>query len=206
MLLGSQLGGRSRFRARPTVAGSAVFVSQRALARALRSAALSVDGIAAVSVRVRRRRAVVRPRLRARVSYGAIPQLKAALSRSLDGFDLLRPPRIVIEPTAARRRGRRRHRAVARIPAAAGAAGPPTPAAGTPRSGAMQSGWGASAARPVAGRPVAGRAVAGRAATGQPAGGQPAGGRSAGERSASGGGRSRERIRQGNAAGQEGRR
>ncbi|EFC81589.1 DUF6286 domain-containing protein [Parafrankia sp. EUN1f] len=119
----------------------AVYVPRSALARALRATALATDGITSVSVRVRRRRAVVRPRLRGRTSVGAVTEVRARLARTIESFELQRPPRLVVEPVVGGRprRLRRGHRGI--LPD--GAAGAPT-------------GWGTSAAR----RRVAGGAHA----------------------------------------------
>lgn len=106
LFLCARLGARSRFRTRPTTPGTAVFVPRRALVRALRQSALAVDGVSAVSVRVRRRRAVVRARLRPRTSTGVMVEARARLVRRVESFDLLRPPRLMLT-TSSERPGRR---------------------------------------------------------------------------------------------------
>ncbi|OHV46768.1 hypothetical protein BBK14_00335 [Parafrankia soli] len=106
LFLCARLGARPRFRTRPTTPGAAVFVSRRALARALRQSALAVDGVSAASARVRRRRAVVRARLRPRTSTGAVVEVRARLARRVESFDLLRPPRLMLT-TSSERLGRR---------------------------------------------------------------------------------------------------
>ncbi|ONH57985.1 hypothetical protein CcI49_23935 [Frankia sp. CcI49] len=159
LLLGSRAGGRPRFQARPTTSGAsgasssrasspgasvsgacasgaaaevAVYVPRSALARALRATALATDGITSVSVRVRRRRAVVRPRLRGRTSVGAVTEVRARLARTIESFELRRPPRLVVEPAVGGRPRRLRRGGRGILPD--GAAGAPT-------------GWGTSAAR-----------------------------------------------------------
>ncbi|WP_018502086.1 DUF6286 domain-containing protein [Parafrankia discariae] len=102
-----RLGVRPRLRTRTTTPGAAVFVSRRALARALRQSVLTVDGITAASVRVRRRRAVVRARLRPRTSTGAVLEARARLARRVESFDLLRPPRLTVTASSERRRSGR---------------------------------------------------------------------------------------------------
>lgn len=107
LLLGRAAGGGGRFEAHPSAAGTVMYVRRRALSRALRAAALSVDGITAASVRVRRRRAVVRTRLRPRTSAGAVAQVRSRLAGTVESFDLTRPPRLVIEVGGRAARGPR---------------------------------------------------------------------------------------------------
>ncbi|CUU58746.1 hypothetical protein Ga0074812_121123 [Parafrankia irregularis] len=128
----ASVSGASGACASGAAAEVAVYVPRSALARALRATALATDGITSVSVRVRRRRAVVRPRLRGRTSVGAVTEVRARLARTIESFELRRPPRLVLEP-AVGGRPRRLRRGSRRI-RPDGAAGAPT-------------GWGTSAAR-----------------------------------------------------------
>jgi hypothetical protein len=86
---------------RTTVPVTVTFVSRRGLTRALRAAALSVDGVSRAAVRVRRRTARVHVRIRPRTAADAPALVAAAVRRALDAFDLATPPLPVLRVSRA---------------------------------------------------------------------------------------------------------
>ncbi|MCM3923699.1 DUF6286 domain-containing protein [Frankia sp. AiPs1] len=89
-------GTPARLRTRLGCPQAGVFVDRRGLARDLRATALGVDGVERARVRVHRRVAKVRLRLRPRVA-AADPQRVAALLREeLDAFALIESPDLTV--------------------------------------------------------------------------------------------------------------
>ncbi|ONH27666.1 hypothetical protein CcI156_07380 [Frankia sp. CcI156] len=97
--LGARRGTPSRLAVRRGCAQTIVFVERRGVARALRSAALTVDGVRAARVRVRDRTADVRLRLRQRVAGGARERAGAVLASTLVSFELAEPLELRIQAT-----------------------------------------------------------------------------------------------------------
>ncbi|WP_462186373.1 MULTISPECIES: DUF6286 domain-containing protein [unclassified Frankia] len=97
--LGARRGTPSRLTVRRSCAQTIVFVERRGLARALSSAALTVDGVRAARVRVRDRTADVRLRLRPRAAGGARERAGAVLASLLASFELAEPLELRIQAT-----------------------------------------------------------------------------------------------------------
>ncbi|EIV95552.1 DUF6286 domain-containing protein [Frankia sp. QA3] len=108
LLIGTSLrrGTPARLRTRWDCPRAGVFVNRRGLARDLRATALAVDGVERARVRVDRRVADVRLRLRPRTAGGAPQRVGALLRQELDAFALVEPSDLIVRaatPTAGRR-------------------------------------------------------------------------------------------------------
>ena len=84
------------------------FVRRRNLARALRRAAESVDGVTSARVRFGRRRVKILVSLRPRTSGGAPEQVAEVVGRTLASFDLVSTPPVTVRASSRAGRGRTR--------------------------------------------------------------------------------------------------
>ncbi|CAJ64893.1 MULTISPECIES: DUF6286 domain-containing protein [Frankia] len=159
LLIGIALrsGTPARLRTRWGCPRAGVFVDRRGLARDLRATALAVDGVDRARVRVHRRVADVRLRLRPRVAGDTPRRVAAVLSEELDAFALVESPDLTIRATSTGRRhepaavdGPARHDGPAGWGGPGGHAGP-SGGDGRPASGGADESGGADGSRRAVG-------------------------------------------------------